>query len=362
MKKSVYIHGSFMNDNYGDFLLYYMASNICDRYTNLFDFFSADVDESYDNYCKINRKNKMDGIFKSELVLFAGGGYFGEPDRRKLYWNVRCFIKHLVPAYIISKRKIPYAIIGVETGPISSFVNKKILKSVCQNASTLSVRNEESKKFLENIGVNREILVNPDWIMGIDAIDLLNHKNNADSILNDIDSCKKKIFVHLTTRNKDGMENVISDLKEFLSLRDDICYIIGTDQKRESQSERAKSLYQSLGDSKCKLALYNDPWTLSVLLNKVDAVITDKLHVGIVATKFNKEVISVASHTKTLKYFKLIGRENFSTHLINIKSKETLEKLNSLTFKDISIKEEVFINAKKNEKLLVKFLDDHNGK
>ena len=358
-KKRLYIHGSFMNDNYGDFLLYYVINNICELYEDKYDFFSADVDSSYNKYCKINMKTKNEGIFKSDIAVFAGGGYFGEPDKRKLYWNFRCFAKHLLPAYIISKRNIPYAILGVETGPISLRINRFLLKRICDKATALSVRNEESKKFLQQIGVKNTILVNPDWIMGIDKENLIDHPNNSEEIIKDIDGKMKKIFVHLTTRNTKGMENVIKDLIEFSKLEKNVYFIIGCDQKRETQETRAKDLYSQLPNERCRLAYYEGPWTLSNLLNKVDAVITDKLHVGIVATKFGKEVISVASHNKSVKFYKLIGRQKWTNHLNNIKPEETLNKLKKLTFKNVEIDQEIFIKAKKNEELLKKFLENN---
>lgn len=358
-KKKLYIHGSFMNDNYGDFLLYYVVDRICKYYDKDLDYFSADIDKTYDNYCKINRKSKIYGIIKSDLVVFAGGGYFGEPDKRKLYWNLRCLVKHLIPAYIISKRKIPYVIIGVETGPLSLKINKILLKTICNNAKTLSVRNEESKKFLEKIGIKNNILVNPDWIMGVNGKDLLKQSQRAEEILEKINKENKKIFVHLTTRNSQGMENVINDLETFMENRKNIYYIIGCDQKREIQEERAIELSKKFPKDKCKVLFYEGPWILSSILNKVDAVITDKLHVGIVATKFKKEVISVASHNKSVKFYGLIGRSNWTNHLNNIKPKETLKKLEKLTFKNIEINEEIFIKAKNNEEILKGFLEDN---
>lgn len=48
-------------------------------------------------------------------------------------------------------------------------------------------------------------------------------------------------------------------------------------------------------------------------------VITDKLHVGIIATRFSIPVISVAAHTKTLRFYKQIGREYCSVLLNNVK-------------------------------------------
>lgn len=356
MKKNIYIHGSFMTDNYGDFLLFYVAKKICDKYSNKANIYSSDVDTSYDRYCKLERKSKLYSIFKSNIVIFAGGGYFGEPDKRKIYWNIRCIWKHLLPAYIISKRKIPYAIIGVETGPLSCKLSRFLLKKVCNNATIISVRNEESKEFLNTLGIKRNVEMNPDWIMGINK-DLLLEKTEKENL--NIDKKYKKIFLHLTTHNNNGKENVIRDLIKYQKENKNIFYIIGCDQKRETQEKRSVELLQRLEKDRCILKKYEGPWKLSYLLNYSDAVITDKLHVGIVATKLNKEVISVASHTKSIKFYRLIGRDEWSTHITKVKLGETYEKLNKLTFNGVENNNEFFEKAKENERLLNKFLRDN---
>lgn len=357
MKKKLYIHGSFMNDNYGDFLLYYIVKNICEKYSNHIDFFSSTVDSSYDQYCSVQRKSKFYSTFKSDLVLFAGGGYFGEPNKRKLYWNLRCLIKHLIPAYLISMRKIPYAIIGVETGPLSLKLSKRILKTVCNRAKVLCVRNVESKEFLESIGVGNKIEVNPDWLMGIDPSLLTNHKTDISRIFENVPKNYKTLFVHLTTKENEGKRNAIEDLKKYFNENSNIYLFIGCDQKRSTQELRSLELSNSFPKERCKVLKYNSPWELSSVLNHVDAVITDKLHVGIVATLFQKEVISVASHDKILKFYRYIDREKWTQSILDTKKGDTFNKLNHLTYKPIKVSNEFLSKAKKNEKLLREFLD-----
>ena len=171
--KNLYIHGHFISDNYGDFLLFYVLRNVVEKCENKYNWFTSNVDESYDKYCKINRKNVRDAIKMADLAIFTGGGYFGEPDKKKIRWNIKCLIRHIFPAYKIYKRKIPYIIVGVETGPISFFLNRILIRKIFDGAEKVSVRNEESKIFLKKIKVKREIEVNPDWIMGIDKNEFL---------------------------------------------------------------------------------------------------------------------------------------------------------------------------------------------
>ena len=351
--KNLYIHGSFMNDNYGDFLLYYVVEQDVEKYKNI-NWYSADVDASYDKYCKVNRKNKKEAIESADLVIFAGGGYFGEPAKRRLLWNLRCLVKHTLPAYKVYKRKIPYIIVGIEAGPISFPPNRILLKKIFNGAEKVSVRNDESKTFLEKIHVKNKIEVNPDWIMGVKENDFPIKNIDVRSLLQK-NKQEKIIFLHLTTKNNNsGMNNVVADLKKFQSNRN-VIYIIGCDQNRDIQKERAKTLFDELDNPNNRLCFYQGPWYLSKVLKNVDAVVTDKLHVGIVSTKYNKEVISVASHPKSVKFYKLIGRERWTSLLSTIKPRETYRKLSALDFQPISLDNSILKAAKKKQTYFRRF-------
>lgn len=353
MKKNLYIHGSFMTDNYGDFLLYYVVRKIVDRYKDKYNIYSSDVHRSYDNYCDVERKSKIFAIKNSDIVIFAGGGYFGEPDKRKILWNIRCIFKHLLPAYLISKRKIPYAIIGVETGPLKFGISRILLKSICNNASLISIRNNESKRFLESIGVNKKIMMNPDWIIGIERDILFDKKYDLDTRVKD--GCRK-ILIHLTTKPNEGKENVINDLIKFQQENRDVYYLLVCDQKRYTQEKRVQELYDRFDKERTIINKYDGPWKLTKLIDYCDAVLTDKLHVGIVATKLNKEVVSVANHSKSVKFYRLINREEWTNYMSKVTPNETYNKLNNLSFKPIVIDEQLFNQAKNNEILLNDFL------
>ena len=191
--------------------------------------------------------------------------------------------------------------------------------------------------------------------MGIGEKALPSTKINTGRLL-DRAKQEKIIFLHLTTDNNNkGMNNVVMDLKRFQK-NNDIIYIVGCDQKREKQKERAKILLNELNNSNNRLCLYQGPWFLSKILSEVDAVVTDKLHVGIVSTKFKKEVISVAYHPKSIRFYKSIGRGEWTSSLKDIKPGETYLKLKKLSYKPIRIDDSLFKKAEKNSKIVDDFL------
>lgn len=313
--KNLYIHGSFMNDNYGDYLLFERVYNICNKFSDDYYVYSSDVSSFYDNFMNFNRKSKKEAINEADVIVLAGGGYFGEPPKMKLLWNIRFLIKHALPIYKATRRKVPVCVVGLGVGPLSLYVSRLITKFIFNNAEIVCVRDQESKEFLLSCGVDRDILCFPDIMMGATKKELL---GNID--YSDINSTGK-IVVHLTTKcdsKTDNMFKVISDVKKIANEYGEKLVIV-TDQARESQRKRAEHIREILEDSSIPIYYYNSPYELSNIISKSKMVITDKLHVGIIATRFSIPVISVAAHTKTLRFYKQIGREYCSVLLNNVK-------------------------------------------
>lgn len=359
MKKKIYVHGSFMNDNYGDFLLYYVAINKALRIRDDVEIVSADVSETYDKYINVNRENKYKAIFNCDGALLAGGGYFSEPPTRKLYWNIRYFIKHALPLLLLGFRKIPYAILGVGAGPMKYSFSKIITRNIFNNAETISVRDEESKKFLESIGVTKKITVVPDWVMGMEKEELVRENSKVCEVINKF-ADNEKIYIHLTTKNNEknpGMEIVIRDLIKYSEDNKNTRFIVGCDQARGTQEERAKDIISRLPKDRTVFFPYCGPWMLSSMLNQVDTIVTDKLHVGIVGTRFGKYVISVPYHTKTLRFYKQMGLSDRSKMLKDIREGEVYSLLTESDEKrNINI-ESIIEKSKINQKLLKNFIE-----
>ena len=264
-----------------------------------------------------------------------------------------CLIRHIIPAYKIYKRKIPYVIVGVETGPISFWLNRILIKKIFNGAEIVSVRNEESKYFLKNTKVKKNIKVNPDWIMGIDENEF--PIDGVDKTFNK-DRNKKYIFVHVTSDiDAPGMENVIKDLIEFQNKHKNIIYLFGCDQDKSNQKEKVKVLFNKFDNKENQLIYYKSPQQLSKVLKNVDSVVTDKLHVGIVATRYEKEVICVAKDPKSIRFYNLIGRNEWVSLLKNVKKNETLNKLEKLKFKKINIDSKILEKAQNNKKIVEDF-------
>lgn len=361
MKKNIYVHGSFMNDNFGDFLLYEAIMNELERYKKEYYIYSADVSNTYDPLYPVNRKSKIKSIFSADLAVFGGGGYFGEPDKLKLYWSLKFLIRHAVPLSVLRMRGVPYAILGVGVGPLSFSLPRLLAKYIFKGAKEISVRDNESMEYLRKIGVKNEIRVVPDWVMSMDESDLVKEQQVEDKneLTRCFDNTKKNIFVHLSTKNHQngqGLSLVIDELVKFAQSQKEINFIIGCDQAGQTQEVRAQEIVNKLPKERTKLLKYQGPRLLCSAINKSDIVITDKLHVGIVGTRLHKKVLAFASHSKTLRFYRQIGSSEYAVHLKNV-DKELVNNLfnNVLEASSVNILENIN-KARENKNILHGFI------
>ncbi|MBM6949113.1 polysaccharide pyruvyl transferase family protein [Mordavella massiliensis] len=307
-----------MYDNFGDYLLFAKVRNEIKKCDNSINVYSANISPFYNEFVDYKPLKRKEDIKCIDCAILAGGGYFGEPKQYRLYWNIRMLFRHARVAYKFIKRKIPYSIIGVGVGPLSYKFSQKIVKKIFDNAKIISVRDAESREYLRKYGVKKKIEVVPDWVMacGYDEIIKDEYKDIREEY-------KNKILIHLASKNKgkdSPIEIIIQDIRK-LAKEYGKQFLIITDQadSSNSQIERAKQLKDKLKDIHVDLYEYHNPYELIKIIQSAECVLTDKLHVGIVATRLGVPAFSVAGQVKIHRFYKQIGREEFCIPIQNVK-------------------------------------------
>ncbi|KYP20849.1 polysaccharide pyruvyl transferase family protein [Streptococcus parauberis] len=315
-----YVHGSFMNDNFGDFLLYDIIVDYLVKNYPEIDVFSSNVSPTYDSLQQVVRKEKNIVAREATIAILGGGGYFGQPGRAILdqQWNYKFLRNHGNVLLELVKLEIPYIIIGAGVGPISWSKGRKVAKEIFENANYVVVRDKESFDYCKNVlKVEREINVLPDLVMGCNIEKYIDHSLDIK-----LPSNKTNIAIHLTTKNKKngkGIDLVLNDIKKYyLANKKNTHFNIICDQKSEKQVTRANEIANLFDQDDVTVFQYGGPYHLTTALSKMDLIITDKLHVGIVGTKLGKHVISVSSHVKIGRFYNQMNREKYSVRLKDI--------------------------------------------
>lgn len=355
----IYLFGSFMNDNFGDFLIY--EEEIRCLYAQFGDdikIITADISPFYDTYTRVDRKrNHREALKEADLIIFGGGGYFGV-GVPKLVPNIQFMQLFGLKALSVVKSGKPFMIAGVGAGPLNYGFSRRVAKQVFEKAAIASVRDAESKQFLQEIGVERSIEVHADWILG--AQFTWNKEDGSWLQENHID--KKVMLIHLVTVPEEkgkGVETVIYDIRKFCKEHGEYQPIVVCDQTKQDVYARTQEVYRELEGVSPLYYPYQSPKGLLTLIRDSDLIITDKLHLGIVGVNLGKKVVSTANHPKTLRFYKQIKREAYCTLIRTIEPGQAYRMLNAVLEDeggDISM---VKKDARKNGDLICEFVGSY---
>ncbi|MCA9136335.1 MAG: polysaccharide pyruvyl transferase family protein [Planctomycetales bacterium] len=334
------IHGAYYNNNFGDLLLvkiferWIKASGVDDIVYPLV----PECDKQQFNIEFPDAKHGMTGSNCWKGLFYVGGGYFGEPqsNRGKWFrgdWNKRFLDVHLPPGEACVRNSVPYSILAVEAGPLSGLRVKRKVKWLCENAMEVAVRNVESQVFLTkklNVAANVEIV--PDAALTISLQDLPAkiQEQSAQRMLPYQNRVRLGIhhpsgFVGSNERRERMREGLISCLRA----NPDVLPIV-FDDSGDSVSKSAKELSEVIRNAtnrECLLIPFQGIWQTVALIGGLSAVLTTKLHVGIVSYAMGVYCESFASHQKTPRFYKLIQREGQCSFDAGITSAEVERRI-----------------------------------
>ncbi|MEK7547970.1 MAG: polysaccharide pyruvyl transferase family protein [Patescibacteria group bacterium] len=105
-------------------------------------------------------KGTSSSVKNCDYFILGGGGLFNDMSfKANIIWGVQAFM-----AYFYKKPVIMY---GQSVGPLKGFFTKKLVKKLFQKAKLITVRDEDSKECLKNLGVTKPIYVIPDMAFNI---------------------------------------------------------------------------------------------------------------------------------------------------------------------------------------------------
>lgn len=353
----VILHGATNLSNYGDYLfaeLYYHAlrqNNVhvefyCHPKYGISDYFSR-----YLNY-KPSRNKYMLNVKECDAFVYIPGGYFIEPKRRTLLENVKRINRYLTPGLMCIKCKKPVYVIGVGAGPFENSLFSKKAKKILNYATTVSVRNEESKIQCNNYGISRDIIVTADSVLCLPKY--------LNDVKKDVPKFsipeEKMLLLHIGTSEdvyRKIREKIAPAIKQFLKANQGYKlyltadYVVGKDHY-----EKYEKIFE---DCSPTTLIYDDPWVLTRQIECADLIVTTKLHVGIVGCVLGRSVVSFANvPNKTKRFYNQIGECNRCASLDEIDSNEAYNMLEQFKDRLVCIPKELIEKAEMNFALLPK--------
>ncbi len=123
-------------------------------------------------------------IQRLDLFILGGGGILFDTE-------AEIFLRELEVA---REEGVPNMVYSVGVGPLRNESTRKRIKNVLSNVDVITVREREAKKTLEEIGVNREIIVTADPAFLLEPEPLPKDISEQEPV------CKKPMLIGLSVR------------------------------------------------------------------------------------------------------------------------------------------------------------------
>lgn len=330
------LHGAtnWNSTNFGDFLYAYeIFCFLKKKAENKVDFY--DPSDYFKKYLT-GKSGEIDKVsFKdADYLIYIPGGYFGEGHNAGLVETVIQFIRFMPFGLraVFSKKKL--IIVGVGAGPIDSWFMKAAIKIICKNSCSVTTRDKESQIALKGIGIN-DIPEYSDMML---AYDLKRLCENTEQIsrVSDYSEGYKILLVHYN-HSKEALEKFAVSVNKFIEQHNDYKIVVASDSVLPYEDEYYES-FKKICKCESFHFIYDNPFEMIKLLDLSDAVLTCKLHVGVVAGMFNKSVICAAEHPeKTQRFYDLINHSENCVSLYETTGESIAYLLNRLSEKTLII-------------------------
>jgi polysaccharide pyruvyl transferase WcaK-like protein len=339
-KKIVGIVGAIWTSNFGDVLLAKLLKDKIESLGHEVYFLNASDAVLSELRCS----SKSINVGQCDYVLFCGGGYFSEPPGNSYKWALsryKLLFRFATECYL---KRIPYSIIGVGAGPIKSFLAKAVIKHVCKHAKVVALRDKESIHAVNKLLPQLDIVQVADYVLSLkDKMDLPITKNR-----------RFRVGIHMTVNGKAKIPAII----EYLNQVDDN-YELYFVEDHPGEYERVSLIYPEVKPIFSEKVLqYKDVDTFILDINKLNYVVTSKLHVGIVAAALNKRICSLPYHAKVERLYDSFGRDDLCLAK-SLSNNEISQHLMSCEkSKEVVIPDWILNNSRKIDLIIEELLSD----
>lgn len=348
----IVIHGTTYCPNFGDVLFARMFYQVCNSIPNTrVDFLQI----PHYGICDFVRKET--GYYthigfleylKADVLVLMSGGYLGL-DIPDCYHALRNYIRSILPVRLFQLKRKSVYVIGLGAGSIGVPWFRKAVVRLIDHSKLVIVREEGTKRYLEEYGVHNTVRVTTDTALAYDTSLI---PPFIDQTFENAFVEKKVIFLHVGEPNsKDDVrisERIIPGLNEFLETHKEYGIALGHDYILKGKIEDTLCWQQVKCDNKYAFK-YGSIDQMMAILKRVDLIITQKLHVGILGCLLEKSVLSFTiDKEKTIAFFEQIGYPERCIRLSEANSDIVFNQLSTYHSKPIIIPRSYIELAKEN--------------
>lgn len=358
MSKTIAIIGAFSVPNFGDQLLVQVFIDNLNAIDEDFSYIIPFIGDKVERLPSVNYGGGFDSLIKADYVIFAGGGFLGETpndkgslssyshvlDRnanfalfklfglnkylgrgRPLRKSTLSFFNYYKISEFCRKHGIPTFVMGTGLGPVTTIPGRFFVKNILNNAKLIYLRDKESVQYANKLKINKHVNMTSDIVLSLSKIV-------------DVKSFKEfnNIGLHLGQITGTAQIEAIEFLCEYLKSEGfKVCVLM--DNFDEVEVTVSKNISEKFNFEFIDYPNNVDGFILNY--SQLDAIITTKLHTGILAYSYGVLPLSLPAHPKSKRLYNQIGLQDLCTSLDHQGAQATIDNIRELrkvNFNDLS--------------------------
>jgi polysaccharide pyruvyl transferase WcaK-like protein len=317
---TVALHGNHYDNNFGDLLLLKVFERwvaAAGDYRITYPWLPDEEAERFSRHFPGRATGKVAGSWQA--LIYCGGGLFADTGRDGRWLRghfAKRFAKEVAPpARIARRKKLPYAIIGPGAGPITNLFTRREAARMFRGAARVSVRDEESRAFLlRELGVPDGFVVAPDPATTASREDVPTAARDA--IAARLASAGGSVLLGVHHPRDFVAPSapsaiLLRALLQVLRNNPDVTPVLFTDIGSDTTSAHCEKLAATIATETGRSSLtipFPGVWETVSLLHQLSAVLTTKLHIGIVSYAVGTYVEAFPYHPKVQQFYRVTDR------------------------------------------------------
>lgn len=213
--KSVVMSGYYGFDNSGDdAILKAITKDLKKADNNLDIVVLSNNPEKTKRIYKVNAVNRFkfkevfDALKNSSLLISGGGSLLQDVT------STRSLIYYLSVIKLAKILKKPVMVYANGIGPVNGKLNRKLTKNILNKVDLITLRDEDSKDYIENLGVkNKNVHVTADPVFTLKGVDI----NKVEKIYEIEEIPLERKYIGISIRKWTDDERLINELSETIN-------------------------------------------------------------------------------------------------------------------------------------------------
>jgi polysaccharide pyruvyl transferase WcaK-like protein len=257
------------------------------------------------------QKARFSDLWQADIMLLGGGGFFQRMDQN--IGASKAIVRYGAPVVLAGLFGKSTGMIGVGIDKMPHPLLDRLLGLVLRRMDCLIVRDatgfQQAKHLLGQNSAQLEQAT--DLVFALDRTWLSSDAVKWAAKLRKTLGTKHLLAVHLSNPPDSGHSYrlIAEELERLLSSEKDVGILLIEDHPNRGgpQEQAQREMANRLGMCAAQIIAYPGAKRLAALLAEVDAVFSNKLHVGLTAAAMGTMPFSVAKHRKNIASFDDIG-------------------------------------------------------